>query len=88
MASPAVAKEANGAGWEAKPRGSFATAFAKAAGDVATVATDAAKPAIAQADLKQAVYADPVVQRLFNEFQARLVEVRAGAAEDTTSGKR
>jgi hypothetical protein len=86
-ASPASAKEANGAEWVAKPRGSFATAFAKAAGDVATVATDSAKPAVAQADLKQAVYADPVVQRLFNEFQARLVEVRAGT-EDTTSGKR
>ena len=29
------------------------------------------------AELRQAVYADPVVRRIFDEFQARLVEVRA-----------
>jgi hypothetical protein len=32
-----------------------------------------------QADLRQAVYGDPVVRRIFDEFEARLVEVRASA---------
>jgi hypothetical protein len=29
------------------------------------------------AEARQALYADPVVRRIFNEFEARLVEVRA-----------
>jgi DNA polymerase-3 subunit gamma/tau len=33
--------------------------------------------AMSQAELKQSVYGDPVVRRIFDEFQARLVEVRA-----------
>jgi DNA polymerase III subunit gamma/tau len=33
--------------------------------------------AMSQTELKQSVYADPVVRRIFDEFQARLVEVRA-----------
>jgi len=28
------------------------------------------------ADARQAIYSDPVVQRIFNEFEARLVDVR------------
>jgi DNA polymerase III subunit gamma/tau len=32
---------------------------------------------MSQAELKQSVYGDPVVRRIFDEFQARLVEVRA-----------
>jgi hypothetical protein len=31
---------------------------------------------MSQADLRQTVYADPVVRRIFDEFEARLVEVR------------
>jgi DNA polymerase III subunit gamma/tau len=91
-AASTSSNEANGSGWQAKPAGSFAAAFAKAADSVINSAADIAKPAISQADLKQAVYGDPVVQRLFNEFQARLVEVRAqapgAATEDPSSGKR
>jgi hypothetical protein len=70
---------ANGAsGFQPKPQGSFKAAFAAAVETVATSDEVSAKPSgAAQAELKQAVYADPVVQRLFNEFQARLVEVRA-----------
>jgi len=37
-------------------------------------------PAMSQADLRQTVYADPVVRRIFDEFEARLVEVRVQAA--------
>jgi len=33
------------------------------------------------AEAKQALYSDPVVRRIFNEFEARLVEVRQRAAE-------
>jgi len=47
-------------------------------GDAA--ATNGAGPAMTQADLRQAVYGDPVVRRIFDEFEARLVEVRASAA--------
>jgi hypothetical protein len=36
-----------------------------------------------QADLRQAVYGDPVVRRIFDEFEARLVEVRAPAVPAT-----
>ena len=36
--------------------------------------------AASSAELKQAVMADPVVRRIFDEFQARLVEVRPSAA--------
>ena len=35
---------------------------------------------MSQAELKQSVYGDPVVKRIFDEFQARLVEVRAHPA--------
>jgi len=42
-------------------------------------ASTAAAPAMTQADLRQAVYGDPVVRRIFDEFEARLVEVRASA---------
>ena len=33
------------------------------------------------ADARQALYSDPVVRRIFNEFEARLVEVRATEAK-------
>ncbi len=40
--------------------------------------SDADAPAApTSAELRQSVYADPVVRRIFDEFQARLVEVRA-----------
>jgi DNA polymerase-3 subunit gamma/tau len=47
---------------------------------------------MSQAELKQSVYGDPVVRRIFDEFQARLVEVRAqsaasSAARDAASRK-
>jgi hypothetical protein len=34
-------------------------------------------------DLRQALYADPVVRRIFNEFEARLVEVRNAPGAET-----
>jgi DNA polymerase III subunit gamma/tau len=40
---------------------------------------------MSQAELKQSVYGDPVVRRIFDEFQARLVEVRAQPAAPSTS---
>jgi DNA polymerase-3 subunit gamma/tau len=49
-----------------------------AANDNVDVA-NGASPATSQADLRQAVYSDPVVRRIFDEFEARLVEVRAQA---------
>ncbi|HVN90110.1 MAG TPA: DNA polymerase III subunit gamma/tau [Candidatus Binataceae bacterium] len=39
------------------------------------------------AEAREALYSDPVVRRIFNEFEARLVEVRQGAAESTTRGQ-
>jgi DNA polymerase-3 subunit gamma/tau len=70
-------------GFQPKPPGSFAAAFAAAKDSVAASDDLSAKPAPAQAELKQAVIADPVVQRLFSEFQARLVEVRAQPANQS-----
>jgi DNA polymerase-3 subunit gamma/tau len=42
--------------------------------------------AMSQADLRQTVYADPVVRRIFDEFEARLVEVRAQAVAPAGPG--
>jgi DNA polymerase-3 subunit gamma/tau len=73
-------------GFQAKPAGSFKAAFAAAQDSVAVTDEDGTKsPMPAQAELKQAVIADPVVQRLFSEFQARLVEVRAQPAGQATN---
>ncbi|HJU28421.1 MAG TPA: hypothetical protein VJ718_04580, partial [Candidatus Binataceae bacterium] len=43
-----------------------------------------------QAEMRQAVYGDPVVRRIFDEFEARLVEVRAQppASGDPAGGKK
>ncbi len=41
---------------------------------------------MSQAELKQSVYGDPVVKRIFDEFQARLVEVRAHPADASGAG--
>jgi DNA polymerase-3 subunit gamma/tau len=54
------------------PEPSGAAAVATAA------ASDASQPT--QAEARQALYADPVVRRIFDEFEARLVEVRAQRA--------
>jgi DNA polymerase III subunit gamma/tau len=43
--------------------------------------------AMSQAELKQSVYGDPVVRRIFDEFQARLVEVRAQPSAPSSSGE-
>ena len=48
----------------------------------AAVATDGMSPA----ELKQSVYGDPVVKRVFDEFQARLVEVRAHPSAPPRAG--
>jgi len=68
---------------------SFSAAFAAAADGIAIAAEDSSSkpPAPAQADLKQAVYADPVARRLFDEFQARLVEVRTPSAAPSTGAR-
>jgi hypothetical protein len=59
--------------------------------------TEAASATVNQrrdpAEARQALYADPVVRRIFNEFEARLVEVRADprdrtSPEDPTTPKR
>ena len=60
----------------AEPQSVAATDGADAAPSVAAVDV----PAMSQADLRQTVYADPVVRRIFDEFEARLVEVRVQAA--------
>jgi DNA polymerase-3 subunit gamma/tau len=72
-------------GFQPKSPGSFAAAFAAAQDSVAASDDISVKPVPAQAELKQAVIADPVVQRLFGEFQARLVEVRAQPANQSVS---
>jgi DNA polymerase-3 subunit gamma/tau len=41
---------------------------------------------MSQAELKQSVYGDPVVKRIFDEFQARLVEVRAQPSAPSAGG--
>ncbi|MGA2409145.1 MAG: DNA polymerase III subunit gamma/tau [Candidatus Binataceae bacterium] len=71
---------------QASAPASFAAAFAAAA-DSVTAATEGASPKLSasiQAELKQSVLADPVSRRLFDEFQARLVEVRARPAAPST----
>jgi DNA polymerase-3 subunit gamma/tau len=59
-----------------EPQAAAATDGADAAPSMAA----AEVPAMSQADLRQTVYADPVVRRIFDEFEARLVEVRVQAA--------
>jgi hypothetical protein len=87
IAKDSVKGDSNGsAGFQPKAPGSFAAAFAAAKDSVAASDDSSVKSALpAQAELKQAVIADPVVQRLFNEFQARLVEVRAQPASQPVS---
>jgi DNA polymerase III subunit gamma/tau len=41
---------------------------------------------MSQAELKQSVYGDPIVRRIFDEFQARLIEVRAQPAAASAAG--
>jgi DNA polymerase III subunit gamma/tau len=73
-------------GFQPKAPGTFAAAFAAAKDSVAENNDNNAKSAPPpQAELKQAVIADPVVQRLFSEFQARLVEVRPQPASQSVS---
>jgi len=81
--------DANGSGgFQAKAPGSFAAAFSAAKESVAASNGDNAKAAgPAQAELRQAVMADPVAQRLFSEFQARLVEIRAQPANPGSAGE-
>ncbi|HEY1849791.1 MAG TPA: DNA polymerase III subunit gamma/tau [Candidatus Binataceae bacterium] len=69
-----------------EPQAAAATDGADAAPSVAA----ADVPAMSQADLRQTVYADPVVRRIFDEFEARLVEVRVQAVAPPTvdSGSR
>jgi DNA polymerase-3 subunit gamma/tau len=55
-------------------------------GSLEAAATAAPAPPTA-AELRQSVYSDPVVRRIFDEFQARLVEVRAnGSAAAPSEG--
>jgi hypothetical protein len=66
----------------------------EAASKVAVVPDPPVQPSAAngsqsQAELRQAVYGDPVVRRIFDEFEARLVEVRARPlGGDQTGGKK
>ncbi len=55
-------------------------------GDPAAPAAAVATDGMSQAELKQSVYGDPVVKRIFDEFQARLVEVRAHPSAPPRSG--
>jgi hypothetical protein len=40
------------------------------------------------AEAREALYSDPVVRRIFNEFEARLVEVRAGPSRAAADSKK
>jgi len=61
-------------------------ANAESNADASAPSTNGGVAAMSQADLKQTVYGDPVVRRIFDEFQARLVEVRAQASTPAASG--
>ncbi len=58
-------------------RANSAAALAAPDPGMADVAPALAQSAPTSAELRQSVHADPVVRRIFDEFQARLVEVRA-----------
>ena len=73
--SRAIGVVANGA--SAIPRDADQAPAANADTDASVAATGNAAATMSQAELKQSVYGDPVVRRIFDEFQARLVEVRA-----------
>jgi hypothetical protein len=47
--------------------------------------TEPGGPSRSSAEARQALYADPVVRRIFNEFEARLVEVRALTPADRSN---
>jgi DNA polymerase-3 subunit gamma/tau len=80
-ASPIVAEAAPPA---AGPDDSSSAAVNGGSADASTTAASAPPTA---AELRQSVYSDPVVRRIFDEFQARLVEVRAnGSAAAPSEG--
>ncbi len=61
---------------------------ANGAGHADLLPTNEGAVVMSQADLRQTVYADPVVRRIFDEFEARLVEVRTlPSAADSASRK-
>jgi DNA polymerase-3 subunit gamma/tau len=55
--------------------------------DASALSGNGGTAAMSQAELKQSVYGDPVVRRIFDEFQARLVEVRAQPSAPSSSGE-
>lgn len=78
-AIPSLSATAQSANPAAAPTGRADPAAAPAAPDpgVAEAVAAPAPAAPTAAELRQSVHADPVVRRIFDEFQARLVEVRA-----------
>jgi DNA polymerase III subunit gamma/tau len=63
------------------------TSTSSSNGDATNVgASNGGNAAMSQADLRQSVYGDPVVRRIFDEFEARLVEVRAEAPVTAGAG--
>jgi DNA polymerase-3 subunit gamma/tau len=80
--APAIVAEA-----AAPPAGPEDSLSLVANGGSAEAAATAAPAPPTAAELRQSVYSDPVVRRIFDEFQARLVEVRAnGSAAAPSEG--
>ncbi|HXZ88794.1 MAG TPA: hypothetical protein VEF07_09495, partial [Candidatus Binataceae bacterium] len=83
--------DGSGAGGEAaaSPPAPAASAAAPEVGTFPTIGAAASAdnpPAVApqtQAEARQALYADPLARRIFDEFEARLVEVRLQPAPVT-----
>jgi len=59
---------------------------ADAEGSASATSVNGGPAAMSQTELKQSVYGDPVVKRIFDEFQARLVEVRPQSAAPFVAG--
>ncbi len=71
----------------APPGGPDDSSSVVASGGSVEAGATAASATPTAAELRQSVYSDPVVRRIFDEFQARLVEVRAnGSAAAPSAG--
>ena len=72
-------------GFVATPRNEAQAPSAETNADASAPSINGGAAVMSQADLRQTVYGDPVVRRIFDEFEARLVEVRAPAAAPPAS---
>jgi DNA polymerase-3 subunit gamma/tau len=74
-------------GASATPRNAEPAAGANPEADAPASSTNSGTAGMSQAELKQSVYGDPVVRRIFDEFEARLVEVRAQPSAPSSAGE-